>query len=110
VSASSDRRGAEDELQQQLCDLLCLAIVGDHVRWVLTGDRSAELADWLSGASDVWRSWADEVAQLASSGVVPDGRIRSLAKDIRVNWVPAGWLDADAARTLVADRLGSVSE
>ena len=108
---SPQPRVVEDELQGQLRDLLCLAIVGDHVRWVLSGDGTAELAEWLTAASDTWRAWAEEIAkQLAAAGVPPDGRIRSLAKDIPVNWVPPGWLDADAARALLADRLSTVSE
>jgi starvation-inducible DNA-binding protein len=111
MSDSAGPRVAEDELQGQLRDLLCLAIVGDHVRWVLTGAGGAELAEWLTAASDAWRTWADEVAkQLVASGIAPDGRIRSLAKDIPVNWVPPGWLEAAAARALLADRLATVSE
>ena len=101
----------EDELQRQLRDLLCLAVVGDHLRWVLIGDGRAELAGWLTGASAAWRDWAEQAAQeLAASGIAPDGRIRSLAKDIPLNWVPDGWLTADAGRRLVADRLDTVSE
>jgi hypothetical protein len=104
-------RVAEDELQQQLRDLLCLAIVGDHVRWVLTDDRDAELAGWLAVASGTWRDWADQVAgQLVVSGVAPDGRVRSLAEDIVLNWVPDGWLAADAARRLLVERLLTVSD
>jgi hypothetical protein len=101
---------AEDELQQQLRDLLCLAVVGDHVRWVLTDDRDAELARWLAVASGRWRDWADQVAgALVVSGVAPDGRVRSLAEDIPLNWVPDGWLAADAGRRLIAERLQTVS-
>jgi hypothetical protein len=104
-------RVAEDELQQQLRDLLCLAIVGDHVRWVLTDDRDAELGGWLAVASGTWRDWADQVAgQLVVSGVAPDGRVRSLAEDIVLNWVPDGWLAADAARRLLVERLLTVSD
>jgi hypothetical protein len=77
VSSAFHQRVAEDELQRQLRDLLCLAVVGDHVRWVVTGEGSAELADWLAGATGAWRAWADQVAkQLAASGVAPDGRVR----------------------------------
>jgi hypothetical protein len=104
------RRGAEDELQRQLRDLLCLAVVGDHLRWVVTDDGNGDLADWLTRASGSWRDWADQVAsQLRISGVAPDGRVRSLAEDIPLNWVPDGWLAADAraptARRAAAGRL-----
>jgi hypothetical protein len=101
---------ANDELQNQLRDLLCLAVVGDHVRFVLTDDPDAELAGWLMVASRAWRDWADQVAKhLVASGVAPDGRIRSLAKDLPLNWVPDGWLAAEAGRRLVAERLRTVS-
>jgi hypothetical protein len=78
---------------------------------VLTGDGAAELGDWLADASAAWRAWADQVAkQLAAFGVAPDGRVRSLAKDLPLNWVPEGWLAAQTGRRLVADRLVTVTE
>jgi hypothetical protein len=107
MSAHFDRRAEESELQRQLRDLICLAVFGDHVRWV-TDDN--ELDDWLAQAAGEWRSWADCVArQLIASGVAPDGRVRSLARDISLNWVPEGWLSADQARRLVAERLAVVA-
>jgi starvation-inducible DNA-binding protein len=103
-------RGLADELQAELRDLLCLAVVGDHLRWVVGGDEALELVDWLSEAAPRWRGWAEQVArELVRLGVAPDGRVRSLAKDIRLNWVPDGWLGADEARRLVASRLGVVA-
>lgn len=109
MSARSDRRGYESELQRQLRDLICLAVVGDHVRWVVTDDD--ELVHWLTEAAAQWREWADRVAtQLMASEVAPDGRVRSLAKDIPLNWVPDGWLPGDAARRLITERLALVAE
>lgn len=108
MSARFDRHGAENELQRQLRDLICLAVAGDHVRWVLRGDD--ELGDWLAQAAGQWRRWGDQVAtRLAASGVAPDGRVRSLVKDIPLNWVPDGWLSADDARRLIAARLAIVT-
>jgi starvation-inducible DNA-binding protein len=102
------RRAEENQLQRQLRDLICLAVVGDHVRWVVTGDD--ELVDWLAQATGEWRKWADRVAkQLTASGVAPDGRVRSLAISMSLNWVPAGWLSADQAQRLVSDRLAAVA-
>jgi len=99
------------EIQAELRDLLCLAVVGDHLRWVLAGDGAAELADWLAEATVQWRGWADQVAKhLVSLGVPPDGRLLSLAKDIPLNWVPDGWLSPDEARRLLTARLGTVAE
>ena len=93
------------ELQHQLRDLLCLAVVGDHVRWVVVDD-DGELAAWLAQAVPAWRALADEVAkQLVARGMPPDGRVRSLAEDIPLNWVPDGWLRADHARRLLDVRL-----
>ncbi len=111
MSTGVDRRRGEDELQRELRDLLCLAVFGDHIRWVLTGDGAAELAGWLDAAIAEWRTWADQAAkQLAASGVPPDGRVRSLAKDIPLNWVPDGWLAAGDGRRLVANRLETVAD
>jgi hypothetical protein len=102
------RRAEENTLQRQLRDLICMAVVGDHVRWVATDD--VELVDWLAEATGEWRRWADRVAkQLTASGVAPDDRVRSLAKDISLNWVPDGWLSADQAQRLVSERLAVVA-
>jgi hypothetical protein len=105
----TDRGLATEELQEELRDLLGLAVVGDHVRWVLVGDEARELADWLADAVPLWRALADRVSRhLVTMGVAPDGRVRSLAKDIPLHWVPDGWLHADEARRLVAYRLRTV--
>jgi DNA-binding ferritin-like protein len=111
MSPGSREGLAVRELQGQLRDLLCLAVVGDHVRWVLAGDGCEALADWLAETTAVWRSWADEVAKhLVKLGVAPDGCVRSLAEDIPIQWVPDGWLGRDDARRLIADRLRTIGE
>jgi starvation-inducible DNA-binding protein len=107
-----DQGGADaEDLQEELRDLLSLAVVGDHIRWVLTGDDATVLGEWLADAVPQWRALADQVAKhLLRLGVAPDGRLRSLAKDIPFNWVPDGWLPADEARRLVTTRLRTVGE
>jgi hypothetical protein len=98
-----------DELQRELRDLLCLAVVGDHLRWVVVGD-DGELARWLSEAVPRWRALADDVAQhLVTLGVAPDGRVRALVKDLPSNWVPDGWLGAGEARLTLDLRLRRVA-
>lgn len=110
TTQQTDQGLAVRELQRELRDLLCLAVVGDHVRWVLTGDETAELTDWLTDAVARWRLLADLVAKhLVTLRVAPDGRVRSLAEDIPLNWVPDGWLRPDEARRLVTDRLHGVA-
>lgn len=99
----------ENALQHELRDLICLAVVADHVRWVLTDDD--ELGDWLAEAARQWRGWAEQVAaRLVESQIAPDGRVRSLAKDIPLNWAPDGWVSGEAARPLIAERLTRVAE
>ena len=111
MTAGSHERLAVRELQGQLRDLLTLAVVGDQVRWVLAGDEAEEFAEWLVEATADWRSWADDVAKhLATLGVAPDARVRSLAKDIPIQWVPDGWLGGDDAHRLIADRLRTIAE
>jgi hypothetical protein len=110
VTEHVDRGLAVEELQEELRDLLSLAVVGDHVRWVLVGDEAVELDEWLADAIPQWRALADQVARhLATLGVAPDGRLRSLAKDIALHWVPEGWLRSDEADRLLADRLGALA-
>lgn len=100
-----------DELQEELRDLLSLTVAGNHVRWVLIGDGAPEFREWLTDAVAQWRDLADEVAKhLVTLGVAPDGRVRSLAKDIPLNWVPDGWLRTDEGRMLIADRLRDLAE
>jgi starvation-inducible DNA-binding protein len=99
------------EIQRELRDLLCLAVLGDHLRWVLAGDETAELANGLAEATARWRASADPVAKhLLSLGVPPDGRVRSLSKDIPLNWVPDGWLSTEETQRLLTARLGTVAE
>ena len=105
----TSEQGRALDLQQELRDLLCLAVVGDHVRWVLVDD-DGDLAEWLADAVPEWRALADRVAErLVALGVPPDGRVRSLAEDIPLNWVPDGWLSREQAERLLADRLHAVS-
>jgi starvation-inducible DNA-binding protein len=100
---------AAEAMQRELRDLLCLAVVGDHLRWVVTGAEAAELAEWLTAAVPRWRVLAHLVAKhMVSLGVAPDGRVRSLAEG-PLNWVPEGWLRVDEAQRLLADRLRIVA-
>ena len=111
MTAHLDQPPAAEALQDELRDLLSMAVAGDHVRWVVVGDGTAELADWLAEAVPQWRAAADRVAKhMVTRGIAPDGRLRSLATDIPVHWVPDGWLNADEGRRLVADRLASLAE
>jgi starvation-inducible DNA-binding protein len=106
-----DQQLDPDDLQGELRDLLSLAVAGDHVRWVVTGEGAADLAEWLAGAASQWRVWADQLAKhLVTLGVAPDARVRSVAKDISTHWVPEGWLRPDDAARLVVERLDSLSE
>lgn len=108
--SGSGQTAIADELQGELRDLLCLAVVGDHVRWVLSGDDVSDFAQWLAHAVEKWRAWADEVAkQLVALGKPPDGRVRSLAKDVPMNWVPDGWLQLDEAQRLLRDRVSRIA-
>jgi starvation-inducible DNA-binding protein len=110
MSTRSEQALAAEMLQDELRDLLALAVAGDHVRWVLVDDGAAELADWLAEAVPRWRAMADRVAKhLVTLGVAPDGRLRSLATDLPVHWVPDGWMHADEARRLVDDRRASLA-
>jgi hypothetical protein len=109
VTARRERWIDENALQHELRDLICLASIADHLRWVLTDDD--ELAGWLAEAAPEWRAWAEQVAaRLVESHIAPDGRVRSLARDIPLNWVPDGWMSGEAARSLIADRLARVAE
>ncbi len=58
MTIQADERSAD--LQHELRDLLCLAVVGDHLRWVVVDD-DGELADWLSDVVPEWRALADRV-------------------------------------------------
>jgi hypothetical protein len=76
----------------------------------MVGDEAAELDAWLVDAIQQWRALADRVARhIVTLGVAPDGRVRSLAKDIPLNWVPDGWLRPDEARRLITSRLHTVA-
>jgi hypothetical protein len=93
-----------------LRDLLGLAVVGDHVRWVLVGDEVSGMAQWLAIAAGQWRECAEQLAtRLVELGVAPDGRLRSFVKDIHLNCVPDGWLELDEVQRLIGDRLSRLA-
>ena len=109
----NQRSGSEaiDPIQETLRDLACLAIVGDHVRWVLRGGDPAGFAAWLTVSTAKWRAWSDRVAaHMAHQDTPPDGRVRALARDIPWNWVPDGWLSTSEAVDLMQDRLRRLAE
>jgi hypothetical protein len=93
-------------LQEVFRDLIRLAVVGDHVRWVVIGEGSAELAKWLRETVPQWRDWAEELAgYMTKLEIAPDGRVKTLARDVTRQWVPAGWLTTADARNLMAPRV-----
>ena len=93
-------------LQEVLRDLLRLAVVGDHVRWVVVGEGRSEFANWLREAVPQWRDWAEQLAaHMTRLDIAPDGRVKTLARDITRQWVPAGWLTTAEARGLLAPRV-----
>ena len=64
------------------------------------------MATWLAAATMEWRASADPVARrMVDKGIAPDGRVRSLAQDIPLNWVPEGRLSAAEVARLLGDRL-----
>lgn len=92
-------------LQEVFRDLIRLAVVGDHVRWVVIGEGSSELAKWLQETVPQWRDWADALAgYMTKLEIAPDGRVKTLAWDVTRQWVPAGWLTTADARGLLAPR------
>lgn len=98
-------------VQEELRDLLRLAVVGDHVRWVLKGEGSAELVAWLGEAVSQWRAWAEVLAErMVTADVAPDGRVKTLARDITRQWVPPGWLTVGDACDLLVMRLSELIE
>lgn len=84
--------------------------------WVTTcvgcssGDDTTAVAAWLAAATLDWRASANVVARrIADNGTAPDARVRALARDIPLNWVPDGWLSAAEAAHLMRDRLATVT-
>jgi hypothetical protein len=82
-------RGEAAELQGELRDLLSLAVVGDHVRWVLVDD-DGDLAAWLAGWLDreqAERLLADRLHVVSSwarlrQAQAPDGETAQLLEAV----------------------------
>lgn len=89
---------ADSLLQAQLLDLLELVLVGQHMRWTLTGPRAEQLRARLGEMVEAWRSWAEVAAgQMVDNGTPPDGRLGTLAGRPESFPLRAGWTDAVAA-------------
>lgn len=106
MTGSSASIAATEGLQEVFRDLLRLAVVGDHARRAIRGEGSSEVAEWLRVAVPQWRDWAEVLARhMTNVDIAPDGRVKTLARDITRQWIPAGWLTVRDATNLLATRL-----
>ena len=109
-------------LQNELVDLIDLALLGKHLHWNLTGPEFQALHEHLDVLVAEWQERADATAERGRAlGVVPDGQARTVGAqsrlaqvapgEIRTNVVIATLLEAlDETITAARERMGQAAE
>ena len=106
-----DLQAIADDLQSLLVEAIDLFLTSKQASWVLGrplfDPLSAELGDLAAEAL----GWADAVgARLAVMGVAPDGRVGTVAEQVRCPSFPGGFVDdADAVAPILV-RLNEMIE
>jgi starvation-inducible DNA-binding protein len=78
-------------LQNELVDLIDLALLGKHLHWNLTGPDFQALHEHLDGLVSEWQERADTTAERGRAlGVFPDGQARTVGAQSRLAEVAPG--------------------
>jgi starvation-inducible DNA-binding protein len=106
-----DLHAVADDLQSVLVEVIDLSLTSKQASWILARPPfdalSAELDDL---AADAWE-WADAVgARLAVMGVAPDGRVGTVAEQVRFPSFPGGFVDDAEALAQIVVRLNELIE
>jgi starvation-inducible DNA-binding protein len=106
-----DLHAVADDLQSLLVEVIDLSLTSKQANWILGrpvfDPLSAELDDL---AAEAWE-WADAVgARLAVMGVAPDGRVGTVAEQVRFASFPDGFVDEAEAVALIVLRLNEMIE
>lgn len=104
------RKGVADQLQPLLVDLVDLALAGKQAHWTVTGENFRSVHLQLDEIVDTARLVGDDIAErLATIGMVPDGRSRSVADGTRLEQLDLGWMDDTAAVSAIASRMQALA-
>jgi starvation-inducible DNA-binding protein len=93
-------------LQNELIDLIDLALLGKHLHWNLTGPDFQELHEHLDELVSEWQERSDATAERGRAlGVVPDGQSRTVGAQSRLAEVAPGEIRTDAVIATLLEAL-----
>jgi starvation-inducible DNA-binding protein len=97
-------------LQSALVDLIDLSLLAKQAHWNVHGANFRSVHLELDEVIDELRTWQDDVAErMASVQIAPDGRATTVAKDSKVDQIPAGPIEAATVVKDFADSLSATS-
>lgn len=101
--AAKTAKAAAAALQTVLTDLIDLALQGKQAHWVVVGPNFRAVHAHLDEMVAQYREWSDEVAErIVALGVMPDGRVGTVAKQTELPAIGIGPLaDADVVTAWV---------
>jgi starvation-inducible DNA-binding protein len=98
-------------LQQELVELIDLALVGKQLHWTVVGELFRPLHEQLDDLVGSWRDLADTVAErIVAIGGSPDGRASAIASTS--TWAPIEPrpVESQEAIRVIAHRLAEAGE
>ncbi len=109
--AEADRDATVQALQENLVDLIDLAVQGKQAHWNLAGPQFRSVHLELDEIIATARAGSDEVAErMATLGSAPDGRVDVVKSSTRLEPYPGGFQTVEATVTAYADRLAVTIE
>ena len=103
-----ERAALGSVLQNQLIDLIDLALLGKHLHWNLTGPDFQALHEHLDELVAEWQERSDATAERGRAlGVAPDGQARTVGAHSRLVELAPGEIRTDAVITTL---LGALDE
>jgi starvation-inducible DNA-binding protein len=101
-----ERAALGSVLQNQLIDLIDLALLGKHLHWNLTGPDFQALHEHLDELVAEWQERSDATAERGRAlGVAPDGQARTVAAHSRLAELAPGEIRTDAVITTLLEAL-----
>jgi starvation-inducible DNA-binding protein len=111
VLGHHERREIGLRLQDELIDLVDLALIGKQLHWNVVGPRFRSLHLYLDELVDEWRLQADAVAERATAlGFFPDGQCGTIAHKTEFKPLPEGAIPDSRVLHLLQQRVHAAIE
>lgn len=111
ILESPQRQAVTEALNDVLADLTDLSLQIKMAHWNVSGQQFRAVHLQLDEIVDDVRTSLDEVAErMTTLSTAPDGNVKPVASNSRLEHYPGGFIDAPQTISLVADRLAQTVE